>query len=123
MVARFFGGGNALSGVIGVVSPSLVLYNDLAFQRKAAAKKKQCDAQTDRKQKAILEKGLAALKKNIRNEELRETVWRESPVAPSAETARAAASRPLRSADEPPTYEQQRTDADLRACSIRFAIS
>jgi hypothetical protein len=74
MVERFFGSGGGLTGVIDIVSKSLELYNDLTYQRRAAAIKKELNSEKNAARKEKLEAELKALTKNIRNEELRKSV-------------------------------------------------
>jgi hypothetical protein len=73
LLERFFSSGEVISSALGIVSDSLVLYNDMTYRQKAAdalKKSKTAKGAEKKRQKDLYE----AYVKNIKTEEIRKTV-------------------------------------------------
>jgi hypothetical protein len=74
LVERFFTSGELATKALEIVSESMVLYNDITYQRKAADALRESKAEKDPAKKKKKEDQVKAYLKNIKTKELRDTV-------------------------------------------------
>jgi hypothetical protein len=74
LVERFFTSGELATKALEIISQSMVLYNDMTYQRKAADALRESKTEKDPAKKAKKQEQVKAYLKNIKTKELRETV-------------------------------------------------
>ena len=78
IIERFFTSGELATKALEIVSESLVLYNDMTYQRKAADALRDIKAEKDPAKKMQKQEQVKAYLKNIKTKELRDTVEADS---------------------------------------------